>query len=241
MEWLVRLVFRVPRNTFKQADVVAQLQLRPLHEIAQLQAYNRETRIKVANRKGPWQEVWMLIAKIEEIQTDGFQQFLKKAVEAFNKGLGRMKLNPEDVMPWKLNGEKWHLGEKGFPPGRKLKWDRALLPRLIAVLREIDPKLEFRWDARDQILIKIAGVGKSWGRIRTKDNDALDACFLGKPGLFNLSRVDGVGQNPSLEADRADGGEVLRLFFQKEEEMPKQKLRDVLKEHLAGFAEHFQR
>jgi len=49
-------------------------------------------------------------------------EFIRKAVGSFANTLTRMNTKPEDVMPWKVNGEKWHLGEKGFPPGRKLQW-----------------------------------------------------------------------------------------------------------------------
>ena len=62
-----------------------------------------------------------------------------------------MQTKPEDVMPWKVNGERWHLGEKGFPPGKKVQWDRALLPRLLELVREIEPARGDHWDnaARD--------------------------------------------------------------------------------------------
>ncbi len=239
MEWLVRLVFRVAKNTFKQEDLESKLAFKPLHEMAELKVYNRENRVNVANRKGPWQEVWMLVGKKEEIDTPAFRSFLKQAADSFQKSIGRINTKIEDVMPWKLNGERWHLGEKGFPPGKRLFWDRAILPRLLAIVKEVDPELEIVWEARDNILLKTAGIGKAWGRIRTKDNEALDCRFLGEPGQFNLNRLESIGQNPSLTADRADGGEVLRLVFQKEEDMPRAKLKEVLKEHREGFIERF--
>jgi excinuclease ABC subunit A len=239
MEWLARLVFRVTKNTFKQEELERKLALAPLHETAELQFYSRESRINVANRKGPWQEVWMLIAKKDEIDTPAFRTFLKQAGDSFRKNLGKMTAKVEDVMPWKVNGERWHLGEKGFPPGRRLRWDRAILPRFLAVVKEARRDVEIQWDARDSILLKVAAIGKAWGRIRTKDSDALDCRFLGKPGQFNLTRLEGIGQHPSLTADRADGGEVMQLQFQREEDMPRPKLKELLAEHAAGFEERF--
>jgi excinuclease ABC subunit A len=238
MEWVVRLVFRAARNTFKQSDLDRRLKLQPLDEMG-VPVYNRESRINVANRKGPWQEVWMLMHRFAEIDTPAFRQFLKEAVESFHKNLGRMSVAPEDVMPWKQNGERWHLGDKGFPPGRKLRWDRALLPRLLKLIKEVEPQLQVIWDSRDAITFKVPGVGKGWGRIRTKEAEALDARFLGAPGQFNLSRLEGIGQSPTLSADRADGGEVLRLMFQRDEEMPAAKLKEVLAEHMQGFRKRF--
>jgi excinuclease ABC subunit A len=239
MEWLVRLVFRVGKNTFKSEALTKQLGLKPLDEMPDLPVYGSEPRVKVANRKGPWQEIWMLVHKLDEIDTPGFKAFLKQAAESFHKNLGRMNTSIEDVMPWKVNGERWHLGEKGFPPGRKLYWDRTILPAFLSIAREAVPGLEIQWDARDAITLRVPGVGKGWGRVRTKDNAALDVRLLGKPGQLNLSRIDGVGVDSTLTADRADGGETLRLVFRRHEEMPRAKLKVLLTEHAKGFQEVF--
>ncbi|HEX3152165.1 MAG TPA: excinuclease ABC subunit UvrA, partial [Gemmataceae bacterium] len=239
MEWLIRLVFRVGKNTFKQDALTRQLGLKPLDEMPDLPVYGSEPRVKVANRKGPWQEIWMLVHKLDEIDTPAFKAFLKQAVESFNKNLGRMTTTPEDVMPWKVNGERWHLGDKGFPPGRKMYWDRSILPTFLAIAREAVPGLEVQWDARDAITLRMPDIGKGWARVRTKDNESLDARFLGKPGQLNLSKLDGIGKDSTLAADRADGGEVMRLQFHRHEELPRAKLKALLVEHARGFVETF--
>ncbi|MCE9534084.1 MAG: excinuclease ABC subunit UvrA [Planctomycetes bacterium] len=240
MEWLTRFVFRVKKNTFKQELLEQELALKPLHEFTELQFYNRESRINVANRKAPWQEVWMLLYKKEEIETPAFQTFLKKAVQSFQQSLGALSSSPEDVMPWKRNGEAWHLGLKGFPPGKRVVWDRSILPAFLSVIKEVDPQIEIRWDSRDAILLKLPNIGKAWAKIRTKDADVLDCRFLGKPGQFNLSRLEGIGLNPTLKADRADGGETLMIQLRNQEDMPRTKLLALLREHREGFIQRFQ-
>ena len=105
-------------------------------------------RIRVANRRGPWQEVAILGFKLAELDTPAFRKFLKEAVESFQAAIGKMQTSPEDVMPWKLNGERWHLGEKGFPPGYKVKWERAILPRLLEVVKESVTDVTVQWDNR---------------------------------------------------------------------------------------------
>jgi excinuclease ABC subunit A len=241
LEWLIRLVFHVGRNTFKQADLVKALGLKPLDQMHDIPVYGREERVQVANRKGPWQEVAILAHRLGEIQTPGFEAFLRKAAESFQANVRRMQLTPEDVMPWKLQGERWHLGEKGFPPGRKVRWDRALLPKLLALVKEIEPAVEVQWDTRDAVTLRIPGAGKAWGRLRTKDADCLDCRFLGKTGQLNLSRVEGFGDHPTLTADRADGGTVLRLCFRSEDHLHPARLKGLLAEHLRGFRETFRR
>jgi len=235
----VRLVFRVAKNTFKQEALSKQLSLKPLDEMPELPVYGSEPRVKVANRKGPWQEIWMLVHKLDEIDTPAFKAFLKQAADAFHKNLGRMTTSLEDVMPWKVNGEKWHLSDKGFPPGRKMYWDRSILPTFLAIVREAIPGLEISWDARDGITLRLPGFSKGWGRVRTKDNEHLDARFFGKPGQLNLSRLEGIGKDSEFARDRADGGEVMRLLFHRHDDMPRAKLKELLAEHAKGFRERF--
>jgi excinuclease ABC subunit A len=237
MEWLVRLVIRVAKNTFQQGELDRQLAIPTLDDTPGLQVYGNQPRVKVANRKGPWQEVWMLIHKKSEIDTPAFREFLKKAVLSFHKNLQRMTTKPEDVMPWKVQGERWHLGEKGFPPGRRLQWDRAVLARLIDLVKTIEPKLEIGWDNRLFISLRVPDVSRAWAQWKTKDSAALECRFLGKKGQFNLSQVDSFGVEPRLEA--TTDGEWLRLSFQHDNHLHASQLKDVLREHLRGFRESF--
>lgn len=238
MERMIRLVFRVGRNTFQQAELRERLGLRPLNEIPGLDVYGDEKRVRVANRKGPWQEVIVLALQLSDIDTPIFRKFLAEAVAAFHASLQRQRTKPEDVMPWKINGERWHLGDKGFPPGKKVLWDRALLPRVLALVREVEPKMQVEWDARDAIALRVPGLGKAWGRLRTKEASGLDCRFLGKKGQLNLSRVEKFGVDPSITNSRADG-DTLQLVFQHNEHVHPAELRELLAEQLKGFREAF--
>jgi excinuclease ABC subunit A len=236
-EWVVRLVFRVGKNRFKGGELVSRLGIKPLDETPGLEAYGRGERVWVTNHKGPWQSVTVLAHRLSEIDTEAFRDFLAEAVASYQENLKKLKSRPEDVMPWKVNGERWHLGEKGFPIGRKVKWDRAVLPRLLALVREIEPGLEVKWDNRESITLKAPGLSKGWATWRTKDADALDARFVGRKGQLNLAQVEGLGAAVEIERERADG-DVLRLSFTQvpgPEEWAR--LKGVLAEHLAGLRE----
>src|SRR5262249_40094007 len=150
-EWLLRLVFRVGRNTFQSKALVDRLGIKPLNETPGLEVYSNEDRVWATNHKGPWQSVTVLVHRLSEIDTPAFRQFLAEAVAAFRATVKRMQTKPEDLMPWKLNGERWHLGDKGFPSGKKVRWDRSLLARLLELVRSVEPLLEVRWDTRDAI------------------------------------------------------------------------------------------
>ena len=166
MERYARLCFRVAKNSFKQQELNERLGIRRFNEIDGLQVYGDEDRVQVSNRKGPWQEVAVLAHFLSDIDTPVFKKFLAQAVAAFQGNLKKMSTKVEDVMPWKINGERWHLGEKGFPPGRKLQWDRALLPRLLELVKQVEPKLQVEWDVRDSLKLKVPGVSRSWAQWR---------------------------------------------------------------------------
>ena len=142
-------------------------------------------------------------------------------------------------MPWKKDGEKWHLGEKGFPPGKGVRWDRALLPRLIKLLREIDPTLEWKWDVRDAITVRQPGASRFWARLKTKEHDALEIWFVAPRGHATLSRFENFGRNVTLENDRADGSEVLKLWMVTGNHLQTSELKPLLAEHLKAFRKAF--
>ncbi|HEV8061860.1 MAG TPA: excinuclease ABC subunit UvrA [Gemmataceae bacterium] len=238
MEWLVRFVFRVGKNTFKQGELIEQLGIRPLNETEGVQAYSSDDRVWVDNLRGPWQSVTVLVHRLSEIETPAFERFLTKAVESFNANIKRLQTKPEDLMPWKLNGEKWHLGEKGFPPGRKLYWDRAVLKHAVEMVRAAVPDVELKWDNRVAIMLRLPGCRKAWAHWRTKDNTALYCRFLGKKGQINLSKVEGIGVNPELETGRQDG-DVLQLVFLNLGQLAPERFKAVLQELASGFRQNF--
>jgi excinuclease ABC subunit A len=237
-EWLLRLVFRVEKNRFKDADLVRRLGIRPLNETPGLEVYGNDERVWTTAHKGPWQSVTVLVHRLSEIDTPAFRAFLTEAAASFHNNLKRLRTKPEDVMPWKINGERWHLGEKGFPPGKKVRWERSLLTRLLQLVREVEPGLEVRWDARDAIMLRVPGVSRSWAQWRTKKAIALECHFLGKKGQFNLSQLEDLGLAPNIGTQRKDG-DLLYLHFQKIDQEQAKRLKDLLVEHLRGFREVF--
>jgi excinuclease ABC subunit A len=239
-EWLLRLVFRVEKNRFKDADLVRRLGIRPLNDTPGLEVYGSEERVWVTAHKGPWQSVTVLVHRLSEIDTPAFRAFLGEAVGSFHNNLKRLRTKPEDLMPWKINGERWHMGDKGFPPGKKVRWDRSLLTRLLQLAREVEPDLEIRWDARDAITLRVPGVSRAWAQWRTKKAIALECHFLGKKGQFNLSQLDDLGVAPNIGTQRKDA-DLLYLHFQKIDAAQAARLKELLKEHLRGFRETFAR
>src|SRR5262249_566497 len=124
----------------------------------------------------------------------------------------------------------WHLSEKGFPVGRKLRWNRAILPRLLELAREIEPRVMVDWDNRDGISLRVPGITRGWTSWRTKDADALKGRFVGKPGQFNLAQLEGLGE-VTIE------GERIEFAFTDLAGPALAKLKEIWTTHLAGFRE----
>jgi excinuclease ABC subunit A len=237
-EWLVYLTFRVGRNAFKQADLVRTLGIRPLNDTPGLEVYGNEERVRVGNFKGPWQAVSISVHRLSEIDTPAFNDFLARAVASFQQNLKRLQTSPEDLMPWKLNGEKWHLSDKGFSPGKKVRWDRSLLPRLLDLVREVEPDVKVEWTTRDSIALRVPWSNRAWGHWRTKTAFGLDCRFLVKKGQFNLSQIEPFGAAHEIHHNRADG-DVIRLVFQHADHLPAERLKEHFRDQLRGFRETF--
>ncbi len=236
-QWLVWLTFRVGRNTFKkEEDLARRLGIRPLDETPGLETYGNYPRVRAKNLRGPWQAVEIGVHWLREINTPAFQEFLDKAVASFQQNLKRMQTRPEDLMPWKINGERWHSSDKGFLPGKRIEWDRSLLKKMLEVARESVPGVEIKWDTRDAITLRPAGAGRAWSRWKTKQAYGLDCLFAGKKGQFNLARLEPFGFHREVLTDKP-AHDVIRLVFRTEEELRPAELKKLLAEHAAGFLE----
>jgi len=234
-----KLVFRVPGRPFKSEALEAKLALRPLSDTPGLEGLARDdNRVEVASVPGG-QQIVVVVHKKDEIDTPAFREFLTRAVEVVQGRSATTTAGVEGNMPWKKDGEKWHLGDKGFPPGQGAKWDRALLPKLVKLLREIDPALDFKWDVRDAVTVRPPGASRFWVRVKTKERDALEVWFTGRRGQARPAQFENLGSDASIEGDRADGSEVLKLWFSTSAHLDTAKLKPLLVDHLKAFKTAF--
>ncbi|MCI0702551.1 MAG: excinuclease ABC subunit UvrA, partial [Planctomycetia bacterium] len=238
-EAYVKFVFRLPGRPFKEDQLAAKLALRPLSDTPGLEGYSRDSnRVEVGNWPGA-QYVVIIVHKKVEIDTPAFREFLARAVEVVQGQSATTAGGIEGNMPWRKDGEKWHLSDKGFPPGKPVKWDRAMLPKLVKLLREISPTLEFKWDVRDSVTVRPPGSGRFWCRIKTKERDALELWFIARPGQANLSQFESFGRDVTIERDRADGIEILKLWMVTANHLDTRELKPLLTEHLRAFRKAF--
>jgi excinuclease ABC subunit A len=238
-EAYIKFVFRLPGRPFKQDQLEAKLGLKPLSDTPGLEGYSRDSnRVEVGN----WptgQYVVVVAHKKAEIDTPAFREFLGRAVETVKGRAATAAGGIEGNMPWKKDGEKWHLGDKGFPPGQGAKWDRTLLPKLIKLLRDIDPMLEFKWDVRDAVTVRPPDSSRFWARLKTKERDALEVWFTGRRGQAKAAQFENFGRSVTVEGDRADGSEVLKIWMVTANHLQSADLKPLLADHLRAFKSAF--
>ena len=228
-EWLLKLKFRTAKSTFKRDDVVQQLNLKPLNEMPDLPVYGTEPRVKCKNLRGPWQEVQLQVHSFDEIDNAAFWKFVEAAVRGFQKFADRVQLNPADVMPWKVLGQKWHFARKGFPPGKKVAWDSEVLEELCELLSDT-AEGQFLWNNQQLIHFCLKGKSEPWATVYTKKPAAVELHLNGPKNKFALGRVTTLGSAPSMDKDRPDR-DVVRLQFDSVEQINDEALSDFLNEH----------
>ena len=92
--WLVKLKFRTAKRTFERDTLVAELGLKPLNDLDEIEAYGHGPRVKCKNLRGPWQEVQIDAHSWAEIDTPEFWSFVERAVAGFNKFTERVQQKP---------------------------------------------------------------------------------------------------------------------------------------------------
>jgi len=230
--WILKLKFRVAKNTFKRDQLVADLPLKALNQIPDLPVYGNEPRVKVKTLRGPWQEVEIHAHSLDEIDTPAFWKFVETAVAGFQKFALRAAVSPEDIMPWKVLGQKWHFSRKGFPPGKRVHWEPPLLEELCELIQDAAPHGQFLWNNQQVVNVFVPGQKDAWASIHTKRPTHLELVLIGPKDRFTFGRVLDLGQDREFETHRPDR-DVLKLRFNAKRDLSKGDLASFLREHLS--------
>jgi len=235
--WLVKLKFRTAKKTFQRDQLMIDLDLKPLNDIPEIESYGRTSRVKCKNLRGPWQEVQIAAYSWEEIDTPAFWTFLEKAVAGFRKFTERAQQSPEDVMPWKVLGSKWHLARKGFPPGKKPAWPIEVLEDLLEHLSEtaagvVAPATpQFLWNNQQVVNLMIPDQRDPWAVIYTKRLGGVDLQLNGPAGAFATGRIAELASQRTINSED-DHRDQVKLRFVTPQDLERGDLDDFLTEHL---------
>ena len=228
--WLLKLKFRVLRNTFKREDLQQRLGLCPLNQVEELPVYGNEPRVRCKNLRGPWQEVEVRVYTWIEVDTPVFWKFVEDAVGGFRRFTERADTKPEDIMPWRKLGEKWHFARRGFPPGKRVKWAPQVLAELFDLLRETASDGQFLWNNQQVVHLYVPEQKEPWATVWTKSPEDVRLTLTGPKGNASLGRVARLGRDRAVESG---GGQrdVIRLKFQQGGDLRKGDLPHFLREH----------
>ena len=196
-EWLLQLKFRVAKKSFQRDDLIARLDLKPLNEIHELPVYGSDPRVKCKNLRGPWQEVQLPRALAATKSTGPSSgNSWTQAVAGFQRFAERAEQRPEDIMPWKVLGQKWHLVAKAFRRQTHRLGGRSAR-RSCASCWPRRPRGQFLWNNQQVVHVCPPGGGEPWATIHTKRQAGIDLSLAGPKGRFasGASRLSAVIRN----------------------------------------------
>jgi excinuclease ABC subunit A len=188
----------------------------------------------VRNLRGPWQEVELRVHSYQEIDRPEFWQFVDRAIEGFRAFTTRVQQNPNDLMPWRVLGRKWHFMRKGFLKGGPPKWEYDVLEEVCQLLEKTAPGCQFGWENKVVVPVRVPGRKKPWAGVLTKKPDAVHLTLIGPKGRFALGRITDIGLEPELDAQPDDYDYIL-LKFKSKADLERGDLRGFLKEHFAAL------
>ena len=212
-EWLLSLCFRVKKNEFTTEDLDASLGLKPLDDMEDVEAYGREPRVKARNLKTAWQEVTIKVWKKSEVDTPAFRQFLKQATKSYLKLSQAEATNPEDLMPWKQLGRKWHLMRKGLPGSGRVPWEFTLLEQLLPAVEnafatcqpEFGIRSKVNWiHPKDKVVV---------AELHTKRSDGADLVLHCPAGTVTIGAIASFGASQEITPAKNDREQV-RIRFE---------------------------
>lgn len=232
-EWLLRLYFRVPKGTFDEADLQARIRLKSVNELDELQVYNRSDRVRVNEKKGPFQEVIFDVHWLEEIETPEFRQFLAEATKAYLKQVETIeKKDPGDLMPWKVLGKKWHLTRKGFPSAKRVAWKVETLEKLFDVIEREFADLQADFSNKTSVQYRIAASKDVVAELQTKRRDGIYLHLISPPGTFALGQVAELGKDRKIVTTRG-GQEAIQIQLTAQSQVKSAALKTFLNDFMA--------
>jgi excinuclease ABC subunit A len=149
------------------------------------------------------------------------------------------KKKPEDLMPWKILGEKWHFTPRGLNGGDKLLWEYSLLAEIFGTIKEVSPQARFVWTNRSLVPVyKHSKFGKAekvkrlpWAVIHTKRVDAVYVEIYAAKNLIPPERIRSLGVVPNVSGEHTQY-DILQLKFSPQSGIDKTELQKILQETL---------
>ncbi|WP_373651745.1 excinuclease ABC subunit UvrA [Schlesneria sp. DSM 10557] len=227
-EWLLTLKFRLPKRTFVQETLAAELALKDVNDLDDIPVYNRQPRVRIRpSTNGPFEDITISIVAPEDTQSPAFKRFLSKAIEAFVSRARPEALNLEDLTPWKKLGRKWHLMRKGFLQGT-IEWEPAVLEDMAALLEKLLPFVEVDWT--NKVVVHYTRGKTPIVSLVTKRPAALECMIYVPAGSVQLGQITGFGIDPEVAPRDKAGLDAVKLRFTRREHVNAKPFQKFLKD-----------
>lgn len=230
--WLLKMKFRVRRNTFKKEDLQTRLPLMTLNQVDDIPLYGNDSRVKCKNLAGPWQEVEIRAFTLEELNRTEFWDFLKDAISGFEFHSEKAEEDIESHMPWKKLGRQWHYSTNGFSIGETRKWDEQILNSLEGLINQIGGEIDWSWDNKDHAKFMLKDFDGIWGSINTKTEDTVPLVLYHSKDLITLDEISKFGASVELDSED-DEKDYLRIDFNSKDQLEDKSLQEFLEKHLS--------
>lgn len=215
-EWILTFCFRVKKNTFDAKSLDAALGLIPIDDVEEIQYYSQSPRVNVRNMKTPWQEVTIKVWKKEEIDNPAFRSFIEQVVEAHMVQAKKEKANPEELMPWKQLGRKWHLLKKGLP--KSPDWNFKTLEKLLPIVEASYSNHSIDFGVRSKISWAKKKTNTPVAELHTKRKNAVELHVFVPKDSVTVGAVAEFGKDQEIKPHK-DGTDVVRLSFTSPDEI----------------------
>jgi excinuclease ABC subunit A len=154
---------------------------------------------------------------------------LERAVGGFFRFTDRVAQNPDDHTPWKKLGQKWHFLRKGFPPGKRVRWDVEVLEELYERLTEVGPQAQFLWNNQMVVRMYLEGQRDPWVGIWTKKPGAVVMTIAVPKGSVSRGQILDLGNDRDLDESR-DTEDTVKIKFRTVEDLHRGDLGSLLLE-----------
>lgn len=202
-EWLLKLKFRLPKNTFNRDALAKRLALKPLNEIDEIPLCGTQSRIKI-EAVGAWQEVEIKVFSYDEIDTPEFWRFLEFAIERFTARVNESKKDDVDLTPWRRDGRDWHLSKEGLAGASdEPLWDATLLEGTLNEIELVNQEGKTVWNKRTFVEF-ITRNGVLWAQVYTKNKDFICVQLNAAKGFFKPKMYQKLGFEPELDDSEAE-------------------------------------
>ena len=228
--WMLKMKFRVRRNTFKKEELQTRIPLMTLNQLDDIPLYGNDSRVKCKNLAGPWQEVEIRAHSLEELNRTEFWAFVEDAVKGFEFHTEKSEENIENHMPWKKLGRTWHFSSKGFSPGKHRKWDEKVLHELESLINEVGGQVDWEWENKVLAHFRLAGEKELWGTINTKKENNVPLILYHAKDEFSYGEVTEFGSSTELVTKNEDK-DYIRIDFDSTDQVENQSFQAFLQKH----------